>query len=259
MSWNKWINDLLLDDVYYFDPPGDGNCQISAISKGLFPIFDHTPDELRQMAAKEVFSCDATFIANAVLDDRAGYERKRTEYQTREALSALILSPVYTKNYWDYQGDDVTLALIHKALKEKVDFVILTEKLVYSVVYNEDSKEPKRLVPEAVKVNGHTLGEGKAEFTIFLLRKDLGDDGKKVRVPHYQTLGYVNNETGMPQGLFFTGKFPESFQLLSKKSSSVYKRFKNVELYTVGQHMFDKKKQEEEERKRMRLSSMNVR
>lgn len=199
--WKQWQNCFDLKDVYVYDPPGDGNCQFEAVSYGGTPVIHASADALRQMASEAAREMSLEMF-NLVLEDYIPeLESKKFVWNNRDDFATSILTPLLMtpKNYFYFQGDDTTLALLGEALQ--IEFVLFNERQI--VTLDEDKKQHIIVEMSSIK-----LGTGKHPYTMFLLY------GYKGRSRHYQVLGHTNEATGKPQGLFYRDLFPRSFLYL---------------------------------------------
>lgn len=122
---NQWKNILNNDHFMLKDCKGDGNCQFRSIETALigqFPELTHI--KLRQIIAHHIKQLNdedfQTIIINYQIEvDNKDFEGKWDPYtiKTKDAFINEV-----TKLGMHFQGDNITLGLISKALK--IDFLI---------------------------------------------------------------------------------------------------------------------------------------
>ena len=110
--------------LVYSETGGGGNCQFTSLSTSLFPLLRHSADQIRRNVASQVYALSHQSLQRELKQYRN--ERNfmgnwsRYSAKTHDDLAGAIAMPIITKNYWDFQGDDLTLFLFADFYQTKV-------------------------------------------------------------------------------------------------------------------------------------------
>lgn len=110
--------------LVHLETGAGGNCQFTSLSASLYPLLNHSADDIRHNIGRQVYR-----LSQKQLDQELkSYQNEENfsggwdphEASTHKDLADAITNPIYTRNYWGFQGDDFTLMMFAHAYQTSV-------------------------------------------------------------------------------------------------------------------------------------------
>ena len=198
-TWQVWKNKYGIKDAYYYNPPGDGNCQFGGLSEAISPIYNFTPNQLRKISANGVRKMDDDYF-NSVVMVTYNMEIKDDSFtgawlpklcKSREHLARAIEIPLHTRKPFDFQGDIITLGALANELD--IDFILFNTRGFASYDLSADKKR---------------------RYTVFMIYENIA------KIKHFQIIGVITGPESM-QSIFYSDCLPEVFEDYLRKSGRI--------------------------------------
>lgn len=215
LRWKKWVNNRGIDGMIVWNPPKDGNCLFSVLSEAISPHLILSPDDLRHLAAKQILKEDEDIFQNVTMvayrmevdDGQFTGDWNPYKCETRQDFAKALTDPIKTQHWMGFQGDDIVLSLLAKALNIEIIAFDQKNPKSYTCIsfidgcdekYQKDSKITAKLTSEA----GF---RGSNDYTIFIFYENRG-------CKHYQSLGVprMNGDGEGVQTIFLSKDLPRN-------------------------------------------------
>jgi hypothetical protein len=211
---SEWQEKLMSDAFYVKDCLGDGNCQFRSIETALADAgYRMSHEKLRRLIAQYInqMSNDEflAILQNYRLEKEHGeFEGDWNPYQVKSKRE--FINHV-TKSGFHFQGDNITLSLLSKAIK--IDFVIFDDNYNITNLSNPDDLQDKIVI-------------------LYYIQMEKGG--------HYMTIG-IKSPRGKIYTIFNRGAFPQVLdQVLDRHTfllthiTQIYKNYgDNLKLNTL--------------------------